>query len=77
VTVEVSAVNDGPGLVREDLEIGRLSAELANRYQDVSPEAIEDEARAEFIRWSAAPVQDFVPIFVERAMRRKLLEHCH
>jgi hypothetical protein len=72
MTAEVSAVNDGPGLVREDLEVGRLSAELADRFHDVSPEAIEDEVRAEFVRWSAVPVQDFVPIFVERAMRQKL-----
>jgi hypothetical protein len=72
VNAEVSAVSDGPGLVREDLEIGRLSAELANRFHDVSPEAIEDEVRAEFVRWSAVPVHEFVPIFVERAMRQKL-----
>jgi hypothetical protein len=65
-------VIDGPERVREDLEVDRLSAELATRFEGVSPEVIEYGVRQEFGRWSAVPVQDFVPIFVERALRGKL-----
>jgi hypothetical protein len=67
-------VSDGLALVREDLEVDRVSAELANRFQDVSPSVIELGVRSEFGRWSAVPVRDFVPIFVERALRGKLRE---
>jgi hypothetical protein len=74
VTAEVTAVHLDSGLVREDLEIGRLSAELADRFQDVSPEVIEYGVREEFVRWSSVPVRDFVPIFVARAVRGKLRE---
>jgi hypothetical protein len=68
------SVNDGQAPVREDLEVGRLSAELANKFHDVSPAVIESGVREEFSRWSAVPVRDFVSIFVERALRRKLRE---
>jgi hypothetical protein len=67
-------VSDGLALVREDLEVDRVSAELANRFQDVSPAVIELGVRNEFGRWSTVPVRDFVPIFVERALRGKLRE---
>jgi hypothetical protein len=72
VTAQVSAVNEALGLIREDLEIGRLSAELADRFRGVAPELIEHSVREEFVHWSVVPVHDFVPIFVERALRRKL-----
>jgi hypothetical protein len=72
VTTQASAVNEGLGLLQEDLEIGRLSAELADRFRGVPPEVIEHSVREEFVRWSAVPVHDFVPIFVARALRRKL-----
>jgi hypothetical protein len=65
-------VSDGPERVREHLEVDRLSAQLADRYHDISPEVIEDGIREEFERWSAVPVRDFVPIFVERALRGRL-----
>jgi hypothetical protein len=67
-------VSDGVELVREDLEVDRVSAELADKFQDVSPDVIEHGVRQEFGRWSAVPVRDFVPVFVERALRRKLRE---
>ncbi len=72
VTAEVSAVNEGLGLIREDLEIGRLSAELAERFRSVPHEVIESGVREEFLRWSAVPVHDFVPVFVARALRGRL-----
>jgi hypothetical protein len=67
LTTQASAVNEAPGLIREDLEVGRLSAELADRFRAVPPEVIEHSVREEFVRWSTVPVQDFVPIFVARA----------
>jgi hypothetical protein len=72
VTAQVSAMNEAPGLIREDLEVGRLSAELADRFRGVPPEVIEHSVREEFVRWSAVPVHDFVPIFVARALRGRL-----
>ena len=59
-------------LVREEFEADRLTAELVNRFSDVSPDVIECRVREEFDRWAGVPVRDFVPIFVERALRGKL-----
>ncbi len=64
--------DDPHGGVRDDLEVDRLTAELADKYRDISPEVIEHVVRAEFERWSHVPVHDFVPIFVARALRGKL-----
>jgi hypothetical protein len=41
-----------------------------NKFQDFSLDVIESGVREEFSRWSAVPVRDFVPIFVERALRK-------
>jgi hypothetical protein len=59
-------------LVREEFEADRLTAELVNRFSDVSPDVIECRVREEFDRWAGVPVRDFIPIFVERALRGKL-----
>jgi hypothetical protein len=58
-------------IVRKELEIERLSAELSDEFH-VSPEMLEAGLRSEFERRSTYPVQDFVPIFVERSVRGKL-----
>jgi hypothetical protein len=55
-------------IVRKELEIERLSAELSERYH-LSLETLEAGVRAEFERRSAYPIQEFVPIFVERSLR--------
>jgi hypothetical protein len=62
---------DGTTLVREEFEADRLTAELVNRFRDVSPDVIECRVREEFDRWAGVPVRDFIPIFVERALRGK------
>jgi hypothetical protein len=66
---------DGTTLVREEFEADRLTAELVNRFRDVSPDVIECRVREEFDRWAGVPVRDFIPIFVERALRGKLRNH--
>ena len=53
-------------------EIDQLAAELAGEFRDLSVDAITRAVRAEFTRWSASPVQDFVPIFVRRSLRQQL-----
>jgi hypothetical protein len=58
--------------VREEIEIERLRAELSDEFHDVSAEMLESGLRDEFERRSQYPVQDFVPIFVERSLRQKL-----
>ena len=63
---------DDASQVRVELEIGRLRDELASRFGEVSPDVVESELRGEFHRRAGYPVQDFVPIFVERSVRQKL-----
>jgi len=58
--------------VHQEIEVDRLSGELAAEYGQFDPATIETVVRAEFTRRSARPVQDFVPIFVERTLRRRL-----
>jgi hypothetical protein len=58
--------------VRNEVEIGRLSYELVGRFPGVEPDLIETALRDEFGAWSQRPVQDFVPIFVERRVRSAL-----
>jgi hypothetical protein len=58
--------------VRHKLEVDRLSRDLAAEFTEIAPEAIEHSVRAEFVRRSDAPVQDFVSIFVFRSLRDQL-----
>jgi hypothetical protein len=63
---------DETGIVRKELEIDRIRGELATEFDDISPEMIEAGVRVEFERRSQYPIQDYVPIFVERTLRGKL-----
>jgi hypothetical protein len=58
--------------VHHEIEIGRLSAVLADEFSAVEREAIEEAVRVEFERRANAPVTDFVALFVERDLRRRL-----
>jgi len=58
--------------VREEIEIERLSAALAEEYGQLAPDAIEHAVRGAFERRSAVAVKEFVPIFAERDVRREL-----
>jgi hypothetical protein len=58
--------------VRHQIEVDRLSRELADEFNQIAPAVIEHSVRSEFARRSAAPVQDFVPIFVYRSLRENL-----
>jgi hypothetical protein len=58
-------------IVRKELEIERLSVELSDEYH-LSPETLEAGVRAEYDRRATYPIQEFVPIFVERSVRKKL-----
>ncbi len=57
--------------VREEVEIGRLSNVLAEQFHE-DPTDVEPAVRDEFQRRSSSPIRDFVPVFVERSVRRKL-----
>ena len=63
---------DGALRVREEFEVDRLALALADAFQGTSRDELELRVREEFTRWSAVPVRDFVPIFVERALRERL-----
>jgi hypothetical protein len=65
-------LTNGSALARDEFEVDRLSAALADTFRGVSVDEIESRVREEFARWSAVPVRDFIPIFVERALRRRL-----
>jgi len=67
-------VPDDAAQVRNELEVDRLSRELAERFQ-IARDLVESRVRDEFRRWSSVPIQDFVPIFVERAMRGRIRSH--
>jgi hypothetical protein len=58
--------------VREEVEIERLSAALSDEFGRLSPDEIEHAVRDAFERRSAVSVKDFVPIFVQRELRREL-----
>ena len=68
---------DGASQVRHEHEVERISADLADKFDDVSLQVIESGVRAEFERRSSSPVQDFVPVFVERSLRGKLRADHH
>jgi hypothetical protein len=53
-------------------EVERLSAGLAYEFRHLAPESIEQAVRAGFERRSNARVTDFLPLFVERDVRRSL-----
>jgi hypothetical protein len=58
--------------VREEIEIERLVAALSDDFEQVPPNTIEQSVRDAFQRRSAVRVKDFLPIFVERDLRREL-----
>jgi len=60
--------------VRDEIEIGRVSGLLADRFHE-DPSAIESAVRAEFERHSDSRIKDFVPVFVERSVRRQLCDN--
>jgi hypothetical protein len=58
--------------LRHELDVYRISGDLAQAFREVSPDKIESRVREEFGRRSQYPIQDFVPIFVERSLRGQL-----
>lgn len=63
---------DAAAAVRQSNEVVRITEGLSERFPRYEPETVEALVRAEFGRRSNAPVQDFVPVFVERALRARL-----
>jgi hypothetical protein len=66
--------DDDVAQIRNEREVEQLSSELAERFQ-VARDVVESRVRAEFRRWSSVPIKDFVPIFVERAIRGRIRSH--
>jgi hypothetical protein len=64
-------MQDDTTRVREQIEVDRLRAELAEEFS-VAPDVLEQGIRHEFATRADYPVQDFVPVFVERSLRHKL-----
>ena len=56
-------------------QIRRVTQDLSTRFPEYQPETLEALVIAEFRRRSRVPVQDFVPVFVERALRERLRAH--
>jgi hypothetical protein len=67
-------VTDDTSRIRESIEVDRITEELAHSFRETPAGAIEEGVRAEFERRHDVKVHDFVPIFVERAMRHKIRE---
>jgi hypothetical protein len=62
----------GRQCVRQENEVDRIIEGLASRFPRFQPATVHALVRAEFSRRSKAPVQDFVPVFVERALKHRL-----
>jgi hypothetical protein len=61
-----------PGLQDDDALV-RLTSERLAGAVDKSPELVESTVRDELATWrKSARIQTFVPIFAERAARRRL-----
>jgi hypothetical protein len=50
-------------------EIERITRQYADRVRGVDRGDVERTVRAEFDRWSAVAIREFVSIFVERSVR--------
>ena len=57
--------------VSEQEQIDGVVRRLAS-IADLPPGVVESEVRERFEEWQDARVRDFVPIFVERAIRERL-----
>ena len=55
-------MNEDAARIREPLEIGRIRDDLADEFDDVALEVLEQGIRNEFARRPTYPVQDFVPV---------------
>ena len=63
---------DHSNRLREATEIARVTDDLATLFPEYQPETLEALVVAEFGRRSGTPIQDFVPVFVERALKQRL-----
>ncbi len=66
---------DAGTTVLQSNEVYRITEGLATQFPRYQLETVEALVRAEFGRRRKAPVQDFVPVFVERALRAGLRAH--
>ncbi|MEA3078438.1 MAG: hypothetical protein QOF60_3346 [Actinomycetota bacterium] len=60
-------------VVDEQSQVEVVVKRLAPDVPDVPLEALESQVRDCFRAWDGVPVRDFVPIFVERQLRKQLL----
>jgi hypothetical protein len=61
-----------PQVSRQSSEVGRITEDLSTQFPECNPETVAALVVAEFGRRSKAPIQDFVPVFVERALKARL-----
>jgi hypothetical protein len=54
------------------LHLSEVQDRLHDRYQQVPPDEIREYTNAEADRLAGSPIQAFVPILVERAVRERL-----
>jgi hypothetical protein len=66
---------DAAATVRQLNEVDRITEGLSERFPQYQAQTVEALVRAEFGRRAKAPVQDFVPVFVERTLRARLRTH--
>lgn len=56
---------------REMAAFDRVAEKLAGRFPDIPAETVVDAVRAEHQRFMDSSVRDFLPILVERSLRRR------
>lgn len=62
--------NQAPESERRALD--HLTQRLTTEMHHVPPEQVAAAVRSEHARFHDSPIRDFIPIFVERAVRRNL-----
>lgn len=56
----------------EKLAMAKIADRIARQFPELPPEQIEQVIHGRYEAFAAAPVRDFVPVLVERQVRRDL-----
>jgi hypothetical protein len=58
----------------EEAAIRLVVARLAQQFPELSAEEIDRAVHGQYDRFDNSPIRDFVPVLVERASRRQLIQ---
>jgi len=58
----------------EQSAIGQVVARLSQQFPELSAEDINRAVHGQYDKFNDSPIRDFVPVLVERATRRQLIQ---